>query len=210
MSYVDPGTTEAFTFRTRKSIITQPSKIWYNTYEARFFGSPATEQLDQLAEGLAVYEQNMLLNVYKVDTVSIGTWAEDSHPYNPLSFITQTKNKEGIRPVGIGTPADLRTTLYIKRVPEAGRVGRIFLRGFLLVGDLTSSSGEWALADFSAIEDLHNSALGESEIHTWWVTGESLLKLSLIGESGLTREIEDFQLGGTTQVKLNHKYFNHS
>lgn len=208
MSYVDPGVTEAFVFRVQQSIISQPSRKWFNTYEARFFGSPATETLDQLAEGLALYSRDMLLNIFQVDSVTIATWAEDSHPYNPLSFTTQPKGYAGTRPIGIGTPADLRTVLYVKRIPEAGRVGRIFHRGFLLIGDLTSSSGEWALADAGAIETLHDEALGTGEIAQFWVTGEQLLKLCLIGESGVTREIENFVVGGTTQVKLNHKYFD--
>lgn len=210
MSYVDPGTTEAFTFRVQQSIIDQPSRKWFNTYEARFFGSPATEQLDQLAEGLAFYTRELLLNIYQVDSVAISTWAEDSHPYNPLSFITQPKNYQGQRPIGIGTPADLRTVLYVKRIAESGRVGRIFHRGCLLIGDLTSSSGEWALASPSVMTELHDDALAAGELATWFVTGESLLKLCLIGNSGVTREIENMVVGGTTQVKLNHKYFDHA
>jgi len=208
MSYVDPGVTEAFVLRVRSSIIAQPSRLWYNTYEARFFGSPATEALDQLAEGLAFYHREMLLNIFRVDSVTISTWAADSHPYNPASFVTVPKNYAGARPIGIGTPADLRTVLYVKRLAESGRIGRIFFRGCLLIGDLTSAGGEWALSDLSTMEGLHDDALATGEIAQFWVTGEQLLKLSLIGESGLTREIENHVVGGTTQVKLNHKYFD--
>lgn len=208
MSYIDPGVTEAFVFRSRKSIISQPSKVWYNTYEARFFGSPATEQLDQMANGITAYEATMLLNIYQVDSITISTWAADSHPYNPASFITQPKNQPGERPIGIGTPAPLKTCLYVKRIPESGRVGKIFHRGCLLLGDLTTFGGEFALADPGTIDGLHDDALAAGEIATWWVTGESLLKFSLIGDTGLTREIENFVVGGVAEVKLNHKYFD--
>lgn len=208
MSYVDPGAAESFVFRVRKSIIDQPSRVWYNTYEARFFGSPSTEALDQLATGLTFYERELLLNIYQVDSVTISTWAEDSHPYNPLSFVTQPKNEPGQRPIGIGTPADLRTTLYVRRVVESGRIGRIFHRGCLLIGDLTSSSGEWALASISVMNSLHDDALAAGQLAQFFVTGEQTLKLCLIGENQVTREYEDLQVGGTAQVKLNHKYFD--
>lgn len=208
MSYIDPDTTEAFVFRTRKSVIAQPSRIWYNTYEARFFGSPATETLDQLAEGLALYESTLLLNVFRVDSVTISTWAEDAHPYNPASFITIPKMLPGDRSVGIGTPAPLKTCLHVKRLPESGRVGRIFHRGVLLLGDLTTFGGEFALAAPGDIDTLHDDALAAGEIAQFWVTGEQLLKLSLIGETGLTREIENFVVAGVSDVKLNHKYFD--
>jgi len=208
MSYVDPGITEAFTFRTRKSVIDQPSKIWYNTYEARFFGSPATETLDQLATGLAMYEQAMLLNLFQVDSVTISTWTEDNHPYNPLSFVTQPKNLAGLRPVGIGTPAPLRDCLFVRRLCESGRIGRLFFRGVLLRGDLTTASGENALASLEDMESLHDAALAAGEIAFFWVTGSQLLKLSLIGDTGVTREIENMVVGGYADVKLNHKYFD--
>jgi hypothetical protein len=115
-----------------------------------------------------------------------------------------------LRAVGIGTPADLRTVLYVRRIAESGRIGRIFHRGTLLVGDLTSASGEWALTSPSVMNELHDDALASGEIATWFITGESLLKLCLIGEGGLTRELENLTVGGTTQVKLNHKYFDHA
>lgn len=208
MSYIDPGTAESFVFRTRKSVIDQPSKIWYNTYEARFFGSPATEALDQLATGICLYEQTMLLNVFKIDSVTISTWAEDSHPYNPASFVTQPKNLAGERPVGIGTPAPLRDCLFIRRVTESGRIGRLFLRGVLLRGDLTTSSGENALTSQEDMDSLHDSALANGELASFFITGEQLLKLCLIGASQVTREYENMLVGGYADVKLNHKYFD--
>lgn len=210
MSYIDPGAGESFVFRTRKSIVAQPSRRWFNTYEARFFGGPATETLDQLAQGLCLYEQTMLLNIYQVDSVTIATWAEDSTPYNPASFITQPKNLVGIRPIGIGTPAPLRDTLFIRRIVESGRIGRLFLRGVLLRGDLTTTSGENALADVGAMNDLHDEALSTGELAAFFQSGVQLLKLSLIGTNQVTREYEDMQVGGYADVKLNHKYFDHA
>jgi hypothetical protein len=114
----------------------------------------------------------------------------------------------GDRSVGIGTPAPLKTCLHVKRLPESGRVGRIFHRGVLLLGDLTTFGGEFALAAPGDIDTLHDDALAAGEIAQFWVTGEQLLKLSLIGETGLTREIENFVVAGVSDVKLNHKYFD--
>jgi hypothetical protein len=210
MSYIDPGAGESFVFRTRKSIIAQPTRRWFNTYEARFFGSPSTEALDQLGEGLCVYEQTMLLNIYQVDSVTISTWTEDSTPYNPAAFVTTPKNKIGERAIGIGTPAPLRDTLFIRRIVESGRIGRLFLRGVLLRGDLTTTSGENALADLSAMNTLHDTALGAGELAQFFITGEQTLKLALIGTLQVTREYEDLQVGGYADVKLNHKYFDHA
>jgi len=58
------------------------------------------------------------------------------------------------------------------------------------------------------MESLHDAALAAGELAFFFVTGSQLLKLCLIGDTGVTREIEDLRVGGYADVKLNHKYFD--
>lgn len=208
MSYEDPGAAESFIIRIRKTIIAAPMVKWSNTYECRFVGLGSSEDLESLAAGLVLFESELLLNLYRIDQVTISTWLPDADPYNPMSFVTLPDATEGQRAVGIGTPADLRTTMYIKRTVESGRIGRIFLRGSLLVGDLTSFAGEWALADYSAMASNVASAVSGGGLGSNFEGGSGNPKLALIGAGQVTRQVQGFLLGGTTQVKLNHKYFD--
>lgn len=208
MSVEEPGAAESFTFRIRKTVIAAPQVRWYNTYEARFVGAGTSEDLDSLMEGLILFETTLLLNLYKVDQVTISTWLPDGTIYNPMSFVTNPRNDPGLRPLGIDKPVDLQTCLFIKRTVESGRIGRIFLRGSLVVGDLTAVAGQWALADSASMAAEVAGAVTDSALASNFEGGAGNPHLALIGAEQVTRQVQGFVLGGVSQVKLNHKWFD--
>jgi len=208
MSYEEPGAAEAFTIRVRKKVIAQPSVHWFNTYECRFHGVGESTDLDSLAAGLVEFEANLLLNVYAIDQVTISTWAEDSHPYNPMSFATIPYARAGDRALGVGVAADLRTALFVKRTVESGRIGRIFLRGYFKVDDLGSNGVEWNDPNMGDTADAIAAAVSAGGLTGNFESGLSNPWLALIGEGMVTRNILGFTYGGIAQIKLNHKYFD--
>lgn len=208
MSVEEPVTGESFIFRTRKQIIAQPSVQWYNTYEARAANPLTSEDLESLAVGLATFERELLLPPFIVKDVKVSTWAEDSHPYNPMSFTTITTNFIGARGMGLAAPLDLRVTLRITRTIESGRQGKIFLRGCLRTDDVESPFGEFALDDPSSMNGELDDAMTAGAISSNFEGGPSNPTLAIIGATGLTRFVMGFEVGGVSIVKLNHKYFD--
>lgn len=208
MSYEEPGAAESFVIRVRKSIISQPSVHWYNTYECRFHDLGSSEDLDSLAAGLVVYESNLLLDIYRIDQYTISTWLPDSHPYNPTSFVTVPQNVQGEKVLGVTPPADLRTCLFVKRIVESGRIGRLFHRGFYRRDELNSNGVEWFDPDPSLTESVIDDAIAAGGLRTNFEGAGGNPWLALIGSGQVTRFIQDLTFGGVTQVKLNHKYFD--
>jgi hypothetical protein len=150
----------------------------------------------------------MLINNARIDQYTISTWNADSHPYNPMSFVTVPGDFPGERPMGISQPVDLRIALFIKRTIESGRIGRIFLRNSILISDLTTNGGEFALSDTGMFNGLLDDALTAGALASNFEGGSGQPKLAILGETGLTREIQDFVVGGVAFIKLNHKYFD--
>jgi len=208
MSYEEPGAAESFVFRVRKSIIAQPSIHWYNTYEARFHDIGSSEDLDSLAAGLVEFEAGLLLDIYKIDQVTISTWLPDAHPYNPTSFVTQPYNRPGDRVLGVASASDLRTCLFIKRTVESGRIGRLFLRGYYKRDELVSNGLEWFDPAPLTAEGNISSAVTAGGLTSNFEGAAGNPWLALIGAGQLTRFIQDLVFGGVTQVKMNHKYFD--
>lgn len=208
MSYVDPGATESFVFRVRKTLVSSPTVHWFNTYEARFTELGNQADLDSLAAGLVEYEAALHFTTVAVDQVTISTWGEDAHPYNPESFVTTPFDNVGTRSLGGGEMLDLRCCLFVKRLPSSGRIGRLFYRGCLAEADVTSFAGTFALADAAARQTALEDALSAGGIASNLAEGLAQPKLALIGASQVTRFIGSFLVGGVAVVKLNHKYFD--
>lgn len=208
MSVEEPATGESFSFRVRKSVIAMPSVKWYNTYEARFLNPGTSENLESLAVGLATFESKLLLTPYKVEAVLVSTWEADSHPYNPMSFVSFELPITGQRALGGSGPADLRVALFLKRTVESGRIGRLFLRGSLRLSDLSNLGGEFSLLDPAAIETEVDDALSDGALFANFEGGAANPTLALIGAGEVTRPIMDITTGGVSFIKLNHKYFD--
>jgi len=157
---------------------------------------------------LVAFEAALLLNTGVIDLLTISTWAEDSHPYNPESFVTIPQSVTGQRTIGTQQSLDLRVTWFLKRQVESGRIGRIFLRNSLVEEDVQSFAGTYALSDPATRQGALEEAIDGSGISTNFADSLSEPKLALIGAGQVTRELTNITSGGVALVKLNHKYFN--
>lgn len=208
MSYVDPDVGESFIFRIRKALVNSPQVKWFNTYEARFTAAGTQADLDSLGDGLVAFEAALLLNTGVIDQLTISTWAEDSHPYNPESFVTIPQEVTGQRTIGTQQSLDLRIAWFLKRQVNSGRIGRIFLRNSLVEEDVQSFAGTYALSDPATRAGALDEAIDGAGLGTNFSGGLAQPKLALIGDGQVTREITNITSGGVAVIKLNHKYFD--
>lgn len=208
MSYVTPGVGESFVFRVRKTLNASPDVHWFNTYEARFTVAGTSADLDSLAAGLVEFEAELHYNVCTIDQVTISTWEEDSHPYNPLSFVTQPYAEAGRRALGAQELLDLRVCWFVKRLVTSGRIGRLFFRAALSESDVNSFAGTFRLADVTGMNTILLAAIAAGGLSSNTVDGMAQPTLALIGALEVTRFLTGFSQGGVAVVKLNHKYFD--
>jgi hypothetical protein len=141
----------------------------------------------------------------------VSSWEPDSHPYNPLGFLTFTLNSPGVITLGEDEPVSLRQTLFLKRAVSSGLQGKLFLRGALVGADIEYSDGEWALSNPGGLQSRVNTAFTTADI-TDYFNGldAALFYLCMMGDAGATRPVGDLLVAGTSDVKLNHKYFDRS
>lgn len=208
MSYVEPNDGESFVFRVRKTLNGVGDRHWFNTYEARFTGLGTQEDLDSLAAGLVAYEAEIHYDICTIDQVTISTWEEDSHPYNPLSFVTTPFSQVGQRSSSAQQILDLRVCWFVKRLASSGRIGRLFYRAALSEADVQSFGGDFVLSDTEAMSDILTGALAAGAITSNMQPGTAQPQLALIGAEQVTRFLLGFSSGGVAVVKLNHKYFD--
>jgi len=143
--------------------------------------------------------------------VTVSTWEADSHPYNPLGFLTVPLNTIGAVALGEDTPVSLRQTLFMKRNVSSGLLGKLFLRGALCNADIEYSDGEWALDNPGGLQSRSNTALTTSGIGEYLEGIDSVLfTLCMMGNAGETRLMNNLTVAGTADQKLNHKYFDRS
>lgn len=195
------------TARVRKHHASNPSVIWWNTYEFRTLDVVVLSDYTALANRLANFDMMLSNNSAVVDQVTISTWAEDAHPYNPLSFLTIAYNLPGTRALA-GEPVDLRVALYVRRQVDYGRTGKIFFRGSLSEGEISTSGGTYRLTSPGTVDSDVADALTASALETYIGDGANQFRMYMIGNSGASRPVSGLQAAGVAIVKLNHKYFD--
>lgn len=200
-----------FTVRVRSSLVTNPRVRWHNTFELRATESGDVEILGGAAAAIVGLVISMTYDYVRVDEVTLSTWVPDSHPYNPLGFFTGVYNQRGLVPLGFNTPAALREALFVKRQTTSGLLGKLFLRGAIILEDLTTVDGEWVLNDPAPLATRLADAIVENDlgVHLAGLASPSWA-FALIGNDGETRWINTFALSGLSDIKMNHKYFDRS
>lgn len=200
-----------FTARVRSSLASNRRVRWYNTFEVRSTDSGTTEDIAQLAANLCTFVVNIAYNYVYVDECTVSTWEEDSHPYNPLGFLTYNYNTVGVKSLGGDSAMPLRQTLFLKRVVESGLQGKLFLRGALSLPDVEYTDGDWGLDNPGGLQSNVNTAITTSDIGDYLLGIDSIrFGIVMMGPAGSTRFVTNFQVEGTSDVKLNHKYFDRS
>lgn len=208
-SVVDYSDGARFTLRVRSSLNANRRVRWFNTYEFRSTEAGGISALNTLCDQVAAFHSEITYNYVRTDEVTVSTWEPDSHPYNPLGFLTVSYNFLGQIALGTKKPVALRQTLFLKRAVIAGLQGKLFLRGALANEDIEAVDGEWQLVNPSTLETDVNNALTVSALTLTMQGVESTaFYMCMIGDAGATRPIEDFAVAGTSDVKLNHKYFD--
>jgi len=211
VSVVSFITGDRFRLRVRSSLASNRRIRWFNTYEFRSTNSGDESMLAMLAGNVGSFHTLASYNYVYCDEVGVSTWEEDSHPYNPLNFFTLPVNTIGSVPLGVKTPISLRQTLFLKRQTIAGLPGKLFLRGALSNEDIEYSDGEWQLANPTGLQTDINTAITSSGMAFYLDGIESAsFYLALIGDGGETRTVSNLVVSGTSDIKLNHKYFDRS
>jgi hypothetical protein len=208
---------EMFIIRTRKHWGTNMAAIWHNTYECHAIGAGTLSDLQTLAGAILEFEVAMHYNLVKIDAVTVSTWEPDSHPYNPASFWSQqlTNITGGRTPAG--DVLHREACVWLSRNPVLGRLGKLFLRGCLVEGEVAALSGTLTLSNPSTLQTILAAAMNDSDLVNYFVGGSSTkLRLAMINqvqtdnEALITfvRDIGPFSISGAIDVKFNHKYFD--
>jgi len=208
MTVLEPGSGDAFIFRIWKNHTSDPSVRWVNTYEARFTADGTTGDLSSLVAGLVSFEQALAFETTHFLYATVSTWEEDSHPYNPDSFMTVDLGAAGLRVIGTLRPLELRVCLSLRRAVSSGFQGKIELRNSLASGDVVAPAGINTLVDPAAMASAVSTAIIDADLGANMVGGLSQPKLAMIGTSEVTRFLTDIALRGVSNVPLNHKYFD--
>lgn len=198
-----------FVFRVRSSLTSNRRVRWHNSYEARATEDGGNDLLLALASTIVGWQYQLLYTYVTIDQITIATWEPDSHPYNPLGFTTVVYNQVGSQSMLGELAVSLRQTLFLKRMATTGLTGKLFLRGALVQSELAYADGEWGLADTAAKQTLVDSVTTSTGLadHLNGL-GSNNFALALLGNDSETRFQTAWSVGGTTDVKLNHKYFD--
>lgn len=198
-----------FVFRVRSSLTANPRARWFNTWEARATRNGTIDDLNALSTTIVGFMYQLYYTYATIDQITVSTWEPDSHPYNPLGFATTVFNQVGSKSMLGEVAVSLRQTLFLKRTVSSGLLGKLFLRGCLVKDDITSVDGEWSLVDLAALQaEVHSVALSTGLSNYMLGLAGEAFGLALIGDDEETRWITSLDVGGTSDVKLNHKYFD--
>jgi len=111
--------------------------VWANNYEVQATQdvSNTTILLPILADRFVTLERALHSTAVTIDRVTISTYAPDSLPYNPDALATYAYNVAGQRSVS-GDHVALEVCLFVRRITNFGRNGRILYRGCLFEADV--------------------------------------------------------------------------
>jgi len=125
---------EVITVRVYKS---HGGYTWANNYEVQALQDlpQSAFVLPALADRFVALERSLHSTSVTIDRVVISTYAPDSLPYNPDTLATYAYNVAGQRNV-TGDLVPLETCLFVRRITDFGRSGRILYRGCLFESDV--------------------------------------------------------------------------
>lgn len=217
MSVIEPAVGEGFVFTLTKALVANPAVRWRNTYEAFFDAgsTPTSSALEDLAETLLAFEKIIHLTGVQFVQTTISTYAQDSKPYDPESFITipHPADTVGERTLGAAQPLDLTAAFYVRRQVPTGRQGKLFYRGVLGENDVEAPAGAMRLSNVANMQSMLDAALNTSELFAYFypsATGSLMLSMSSSPTPGVTihRQIMAFLAAGATRVSNDHRWYD--
>lgn len=206
-----PGLTSSglFIIRVHKSLVTSPLNPWSNSYEFQADDPVSTADLQNAALACALWETALTRDLVQYNRATVSTWAEDSHPYDPATFMTVPLTGTG----GLTGEADtlaLNQTFRIARTPATGRAGHIFLRAALEEGQVSAPAGISILVDVDGMNDTVQTALTSSELENY-IGAAPLgpLHMVLVNKAGTQiRNVLSLTAQGVTTLPTDHRWFN--
>lgn len=217
MSVIEPVVGEGFVFTLTKALVANPAIRWRNTYEAFFDGDGnlGSAALEDLAAALLEFEKTIHLTGVQFVQTTISTYAEDSTPYDPESFITipHPADTVGVRTIGQSQPLDLTAAFYVRRQVPTGRQGKLFYRGVLGENDVEAPAGVMRLSSVSGMQSLIDGALNSSDLSQYlYPTATDSLMLSMTSTPSpgntIHRQIMNLLAAGATRVSGDHRWYN--
>jgi len=216
-----------YNVRVFKSLVSQPTVRWANSYEIESGAAPLESgDIVQLSDELVAAEKLLHLTTVKFDRVVTSTWVSDSVPYNPDNLKTLEYAEAGSVSIGADEREALDTVLFVKRLADFGRSGKLFYRGCLLDNQVDTNSGELSLTSAATTSLNARIVAFKAAIVTTLplmvMAGKSLInKVYKETPAGQVQEVEyvrqtnphirpvtNFVLGGVRRVQLGHKYFD--
>lgn len=205
MSVTDILEGELFTARVYKRY---GDTVWANNYEFRArqdvpFAQTALIELSLVLRNL---EQPIYPSFIRLDRVVISTYQPDSRPYNPDSFTTIPLNEAG--GAGFATdPMPLQYCLFVRRVTQSGRPGKLLYRG-VFEESTVSTSDLRPIVVASRLNQLQN------HFSAWFqslLTGPSPFELVLVsGDENLrVRTVQGLAVNQSVVIKkVGNAYFD--
>lgn len=200
---------DLFTIRVIKSHVNNPDRKWANSYE--FQAIAGGDEGDLLAAGLAcvAFESGMAYPIVKFERLLISTWAPDSKPYDPTSFISSSLSQFGTYP-GSEELEPLNMVLSVARVASYGRFGHLFYRAFLSETAVSSPAGKAVLANRATVQASLDATLASSELDSYLGLAPSAsMRMVLVDKAGLiVRPVIGLSVQGVSTVPMDHTWFN--
>lgn len=209
MSVVDFIGSDKFIIRTIKSLSTNPSNKWANSYEFIAVDAGSESDLLTLADAVVQFERALHHDVVQFEEALISTWEPDSKPYDPTVFVSVPLAVGGtIGPVG--DMLGLNSCLSIARVASSGRFGHLFYRGVLEEVQVAAPAGFTVLVDKAGMQSDIDDALSESGLDNFiGATPSGSFRMCLISKDGLqVRPIITLTVRGVSAVPTDHAWFN--
>jgi len=210
MSVSSFATGDKFIYRIIKSLTTNPSDQWVNTYEFSALETGGEEELLALGVVLVSFEQAMHHDVVRFDRMVISTWEPDSVPYDPAAFISTSLSELGT--IGSSTALmALNTALSVARVAAFGRQGHLFYRGNLDEEEVSAPAGKSILTDRADKQTQLDAAVASSGLDDYIGGGATSLRMMMINADGdQVRPVVGLFAQGVSTIPTDHKWFNRS
>jgi hypothetical protein len=196
---------EIFTVRVYKRY---GDLFWANNYEVQALQEATFAQtaVFDLVNRLVDLERQLHLPQVTFDRAVVSTYVRDSVPYNPDAFTTIPLGGSGTNDLGQGEPVSLEHCLFVRRVTQAGRSGKLLYRGCLTEGGVTT-------VDFRAQITPGFVSTLQGRLNTWFASWlqQTLWRLVLVSgdESLNVREVQGLALTPKITIKqVGNAYFD--
>jgi len=209
MSVVDFGTGDKFIVRIFKHLITNPSNVWVNSYEAVATTTGGLAELTTLGVALIGFERFIHSDTVQFDRIVTSTWEPDSVPYDPLAFLTDVLSSVGeVSFAGQGVP--INQCLRVARIPTSGRPGHLFYRGCMEESDVQAPAGFSVFTNPATFTDRVDAALGDSGLDGYVTPspGGPLVVAMISADGSTVRTISDLVPQGISTLPTDHAWFN--